>query len=93
MHKLTKQGVRDLGENRRHRVVHQPTLDKSYRVDIGPEYGQHGIILRIGAQSVRDAIREAQQIIDNTYTAMGYEVIQVHDGRDIVWDYMNGFLK
>lgn len=90
--KLTKQGVRDLGGNNVRRTEPRRRQEREYAVDCGEEYGSSGIVLHIKADSVRSAIREARRILAQTYAAQHLEVIQVHDGRDIVWDYVNGRL-
>jgi hypothetical protein len=90
--KLTKQGIRDLGGNYNYRRS-TTSKKRQYRVDVGPEYGAPGVALQIEAESLQNAILEARRILDQTYTSMGWEVIQVHDGRDIVWDYVNGRLE
>lgn len=84
--KLTKQGVRDLGGNRKPPKPRIP--DQAYEVDIGID-GLGGVVLHIEASSLNDALRQGKQACRMSLYHE-YSVLQVRRNKRIIWDFMNG---
>lgn len=90
--KLTKQGVRDLGGNRRPPPDEHINL-RTFDVDISDQAeGHSGITLHIEAASAREALRHAQRQCRDLQVALLLRPIQIRLKQRIVWDQLNGFL-
>lgn len=81
--KLTRQGVRDLGGNRRQRPSMPPFKPRQFDVDCSANGGASGIVLHVEAPSVRAAIRAANDILRRANTS--FEVTQVREGGRVLW--------
>lgn len=78
MDKWTKQGIRDLGGNRKPAPI-IPT--QTCEVDIGID-GVGGMVLEIQATSLAHAIERAQYRCDSVE---GYDVLRVKKDNRIIW--------
>jgi hypothetical protein len=80
--KLTRQGVTDLGGNRRQRAT-TVYKQRHFEVDCSTNGGYSGLVLHIEAPSVRDAIRQARETLRRTNT--NFEVTQVREDGRVRW--------
>jgi hypothetical protein len=93
--KRTRQGVRDLGGNRRRPPPDEDLVVTTYKVDVGYPERNGGMILAIETTSCQGAIRRAKEIIAKEMkddTNASWSVLRVHRGDTLVWDHLNGYV-
>lgn len=88
MTRLTKQGVRDLGGNRRVRPA--PTAARTFSVAVGIE-GVAGMTIHIAAWSPRAAYAHAVSLI-HIHGRDCWDVLQVMEGRRLHYDLTLGWV-
>lgn len=87
MSKLTKQGIRDLGGNRKIRV--SIDLNDDYQVDVGVD-GVGGTVLHIQATSLGDAINQGREAVRSYMYDGVNQVLEVRRRGKVLWNHVYG---